>query len=216
MALLDVLTTNHTSFLREPEHFDYLRETVAPWLASRRGGPVRVWCAAASTGEEPYTLLFTLLDCLPRFGMAPDLEIVATDISQRVLDVARRGVYPAERLKGVPPAWLQQYMVRGEGEWAGHYRVKPALASRVRFTRFNLMEIPPPGWSFPVVFCRNVMIYFDRPTQTGVVGRLARCLEPGGYFFVGHAESLTGIEHPLQYVRPAVYRKAAEHRGGQR
>jgi chemotaxis protein methyltransferase CheR len=210
LALIDALTTNHTSFLREKEHFDLVKGPVFDWMKSR--GTLRLWCAASSTGEEPYTLLFTLLDSVEaafgaHVGMAQRVEMLATDISNRVLDMARKGVYSEERLKNVPDQWRRKYFQRGTGQWEGHYRVRPELAARIRFQRFNLMDPVPADWRYPVIFCRNVMIYFDRQTQAAVVDRLARTLEPGGYLFVGHAESLAGIDHALAFVKPAVYRR---------
>ena len=209
LAMIDALTTNHTSFFREAVHFEFLRTEVLAWLRkrwlSRPAADLRIWCAASSSGEEPLTILFSLLEALP--PDQPPIHVMATDISSRVLDRARNGVYPADALKPLPEHWLQRYFLRGEGDWAGYYRVKPTIASHIHYSRFNLMEPIPPGWTFPVIFCRNVMIYFDRQTQSDVVNRLARALEPGGYLFIGHAESLTGIDHPLVFVRPAVYRR---------
>jgi chemotaxis protein methyltransferase CheR len=118
-------------------------------------------------------------------------------------------VYAAERTRALPPGWLPQYFLRGEGTSKGFYQIKPELRAKVEFRRLNLMQPLPWGELFPLVFCRNVMIYFNKATQADLVNRMAACIEPGGYLFVGHAESLTGIDHPLQYVRPAVYRKPA-------
>jgi chemotaxis protein methyltransferase CheR len=211
--LLDALTTNHTSFLREPEHFEFLRTRLLPWLLAARRDPIRVWCAASSTGEEAYSILFTILDAFSQGLAGPSVEVVATDISTRVLRAAESALYTADRVRGVPQAWMRNYFVRERAAGGDRYRVKPEFARLVRFSRFNLMEPVPHGWKFPVILCRNVMIYFDRPTQTGVVRRLAGCLEPGGYLFVGHAESLTGIDHPLDYVQPAIYRRPLDGAG---
>jgi chemotaxis protein methyltransferase CheR len=134
-------------------------------------------------------------------------QVVATDISTQALVTARRGVYPQDRLQGVPQGWFAKYWLKGEGQSAGMCKVKPEVARMVEFRRLNLIEeFSLPG-IYPVVFCRNVMIYFSKETQEQVVGRMARFLEPGGYLFVGHSESLTGIAHTLESVAPAVYRK---------
>lgn len=206
VALIDALTTNHTSFLREQEHFRFLVETILPSIVNR--SKFTVWSAASATGEEPYSILCTLLDG-SRGRRAPDFRVVATDISTKVLEVAKRGVYPAERTRALPPGWLPQYFLRGEGTSKGFYQIKPEFRAKVEFRRLNLMQPLPWRELFPLVFCRNVMIYFNKTTQADLVNRMAACIEPGGYLFVGHAESLTGIDHPLQYVRPAIYRKPA-------
>ena len=204
LAMVDALTTNHTSFLREPAHIEFLCNEILPALAKR--DRVRLWCAASSTGEEPYTLAFSLLEALPA-GSRTRVEIIASDISTRVLEIAQRAVYPAERLQGVPLALQSKYFLRGEGHSQGFYKVKPEVRKLIEFRRVNLVEPYPDMEPFPVIFCRNVMIYFDKPTQERVVNRLSHYLEPGGYLFIGHSESLMGTNQPLEYVRPAVYRK---------
>ena len=202
LAMIDALATNHTAFLREPEHFRFLRDTLVPWLASR--DHVDLWCAACSTGEEVWTLAMVLDEAMPRRA----LRIVASDISNTALAAARRAVYPDGRCQGIPEAWLSRYFTAEPG-CAGSHRVAARLRAMAAFRRINLVE--PYCWPqpFPVIFCRNVMIYFDAETQERVVARLTDQLEPGGYLFVGHAESLARIRHSLEYVRPAVYRKPA-------
>jgi len=203
MALIDALTTNYTSFLRESSHFDRLKQ-ILPALASRPS--IQIWCAASATGEEPYTLAITMLEALGREAHSR-CHVIATDISTQALRAARRGVYPLDRLQEVPQAWFSRYWLKGEGEHAGMCKVKPEVARMVEFRRLNLIErFMLPGL-YPVVFCRNVMIYFSKETQEHVVARIAQFLEPGGYLFVGHSESLTGITHALESVAPAVYRK---------
>ena len=204
--LINALTTNHTSFLREPQHFALLREAVLPALAAR--GAVRIWSAGCSTGEEPYTILFTVAEALPPARLA-QVQILASDISTRVLEKAQAGIYPQERLEGLPPGWAQRFFQRGEGRWEGSVRVKPQWRARIEFRRLNLMEDFSHLPRFHVVFCRNVMIYFDKPTQERLVRRFADRLEPGGWFLIGHSEGLMGVRHELQYVQPAVYRKPA-------
>jgi chemotaxis protein methyltransferase CheR len=205
-AMIDALATNHTAFLREPDHFTFLREEVLPSLANR--DPLEVWCAACSTGEEVWTLAMFLNEACPQRR----ISIAATDISNKALHAAQAAEYTPDRCQGIPAAWLSRYFVPGKGP-AKTYCVAPRIRTQASFRRINLVETFSWGRLFPVIFCRNVMIYFDRQTQEQVVGRLAAMLEPGGYLFVGHAESLTRIPHSLDYVRPAVYRKPVKKEG---
>jgi chemotaxis protein methyltransferase CheR len=206
-AMIDALATNHTAFLREPGHFDFLRHSVVPLLAKRDS--VEVWSAACSTGEEVWTLAFLLNDALT----SRPIRVAASDISKKALSFAERALFPADRCQGLPAAWLSRYFI-AEREPGMSYRVCPRIRSQATFRRINLLE--PYSWhrQFPVIFCRNVMIYFDRETQERVVRQLAACLEPGGFLFVGHAESLSRSAHGLEYVRPAVYRKCDDREGG--
>ena len=206
-AMIDALATNHTAFLREPEHFRFLTERVVPALAAREF--IDVWSAACATGEEVWSLAFVLNDALPD----RTIRVVGTDISTKALAQAQKAVYSIERSPNIPPSWFTRYLRREAAE-PGKYRVADDIRAQGHFRRINLVE--PFSWrrQFPVIFCRNVMIYFDKPTQERLVNRLAASLEPAGYLFVGHSESLTGIRHPLEYVQPAVYRKPAEKREG--
>jgi chemotaxis protein methyltransferase CheR len=210
IELIDALTTNHTSFLRERAHFEFLARAANEEF--RGISTLRVWSAACSSGEEPYSIAMCLAEALAQPPVR-QFRILATDISTRVLDTARRGVYPVGRFADVPPAWLRAHLLRGRGASEGFYKVKPQLAKQVEFARLNLIEPFQERPPFHVIFCRNVMMYFDKPTQQDIVGRLSACLERGGYLFVGHSESLTGIEHALQYVRPATYRNQKSERG---
>ncbi len=200
LAMIDALATNHTSFLREADHFEFLRQTVVPDLARR--DPIDIWCAACSTGEEVWTLAMVLNEALP----GKHIRITASDISTKALRSAERAVYPVARCQGVPPAWISKYFV-ADARPATAYRVTPAVRALAVFRRINLVESYSWPRQFPVIFCRNVMIYFDGATQEKVVAGLASQLEPGGYLFVGHAESLARVSHTLEYVKPAVYRK---------
>ena len=200
LAMIDALATNHTSFLREPDHFQFLRDQVVPWLATR--DDIDVWSAACSTGEEVWTLAMVLDEALPHRRA----RITASDISNKALGFAQRAVYPLERCRGLSAAWLSRYFTP-DGRPPASYRVTSALRTQVVFRRLNLIESYSWPRPFPVIFCRNVMIYFDQPTQERVIAGLAQHLEPGGYLFVGHAESLTRVSHSLEYVRPAIYRK---------
>jgi chemotaxis protein methyltransferase CheR len=206
IELADALTTNFTSFLREQAHFEFLRTEFTAQF--QHTAPVDIWSAASSTGEEPYSILFTLLDSL---GPSADVRVLATDISTRALKAGAAAVYAAERLEGLPEGWLPRYFLKGNGQWQGSYRVRPQFRERVRFQRFNLVTDQPGNirW-FPAIFCRNVAIYFDKPTQAAVAKSLAGALAPGGYLFIGHSESLSGMDHGLSYVQPALYRKSGK------
>lgn len=208
--LVDVISTNHTHFFRELKHFEFLQEQLFPRLRpilQRQRQAFRLWSAAASTGEEPYSLAITLAEELTAHGL--DWRIEATDISRRVLVSAAEGIYADERLVQVRPDWLRRHFQKGTGDWSGHCRVRPELRERVRFQHLNLLQPAYPFQErFHVIFCRNVMIYFDRPTQEALVAKLTEQLLPGGYLMVGHSESLTGIRHSLRGVQPAIYHKA--------
>jgi chemotaxis protein methyltransferase CheR len=209
VELIDALTTNHTNFFREPAHFDFLVNHILSDRESNRH--LRIWSAASSTGEEPYSIAFLAREHLG--AGCPNLpRILATDISTGVLETARRGMYKADRFQGGIPAWLRKHLLRGESRWDGWYRIRPEISAMVDFRRVNLIEPLGDVGHFGVIFCRNVMIYFSRSTQEQVVKQLAACLDPGGYLFIGHSESLTGMDHGLEQIQPAIYRK----RGGRR
>ncbi len=203
IGLIDALATNHTSFFREPAHFDFLRRRALPELQAR--DRFNVWSAACSSGEEPYSIALALLEALGAQA-GRQVRILATDISTKVLKLASAGVYAAERITALDPKLQRSYFLRGERQSEGLFKLRPEVREMVEFRRLNLVEPLPALGPFSLIFCRNVMIYFDVATQETLVNRLAACLEPGGYLFVGHAESLTGIRHPLDYVQPAVYR----------
>ncbi len=206
IGLIDALTTNHTGFLREPAHFDYLRELICTEYRNRTR--FDIWSAASATGEEPYTLLFSALatqDSRPSI----DVRILASDISTRALSIARKGIYTRDRLAALPAAWVTRFFERLRDSSLDQFQVHADLRSRMNFQRINLIDTLPISSTFPVIFCRNVMIYFNKATQTDLVQRLSAKLEPGGYLFVGHSESLSGISHNLRYVRPAVYQRPA-------
>jgi chemotaxis protein methyltransferase CheR len=205
-TMVDALTTNHTSFFREAQHFDYLRKVILPEL--QPAGQIRIWSAACSTGEEPYSIAFTVVEELGQ-SASSKAHILATDISTRVLATGQRGLYPASRFQQVPVDRMRRHLLKGSGPSTGDYMVKKEIKALVEFERLNLMEDFSGVGLFSVIFCRNVMIYFDRETQQNLVNRLAAQLEPGGYLLIGHAESLNGIEHPLKYLCPATYRRMA-------
>ena len=201
--MVDALTTNKTSFLREHAHFDYLRQVVLPTLPQ----PIRIWSAGCSSGEEPYTLGMLLLDH-SMTGTPRDARVLATDISQSMLSAAQAGVYPAEIMSDVPVEWQRRYWARlHPTDESGAMSATPLLRNVVRFAPLNLMEHWPMRGPFDAIFCRNVMIYFDKGTQQRLVERFWGLLRPGGHLFVGHSESLTGATHQFRYVQPAVYVK---------
>lgn len=205
-VMLDCVSTNKTEFFREPQHFAFLRDHVLPNLAQDK--VVRIWSAACSTGEEPYSIAITLAEAIA----APfnwQCHILASDISTRVLATAAAGMYPSEQVRPLGRDLIRRHFLRGVNDNADIVKVKPQLAGMIVFRRINLLKdrYPIKGL-LDVIFCRNVMIYFDRATQAQVLGWLSRCLKPGGYLFVGHAESLSWAATELQYVAPTIYRKA--------
>lgn len=201
--MVDVMTTNKTSFFREPGHFHFLEHNILPDLTSRR---VRFWTAACSSGEEPFSLAIMLKERIPDIERR-DIKILATDISTRMLERARLAVYPEEALRDMHPQFRQKYFEIITQKPVKTYRLSKNIQSIVHFARLNLMDAWPMKGPFTVIFCRNVMIYFDRPTQQKLINRLWDYLEPGGYLFVGHSEGLSAITHKFKYIRPAVYRK---------
>lgn len=205
LRMVDVLTTNKTSFFREPQHFDYLCRHILPAV---RGGEssLRLWCAGCSTGEEPYTIGILLRESVPDLDRR-DVRILATDISTRVLTKARAAIYDEETVSTISPERRQRYLVRVQEQGAPTYQVHPSVRSLVRLARLNLMEEWPMKGPFDVIFCRNVMIYFDAPTRERLVQRYWQMLRPGGHFFVGHSESLSSLATSFRYVQPAVYVK---------
>lgn len=198
---IDLLTTNETHFFREPKHFDFLRDKVLPQHPAGRA--FRVWCAASSSGEEPYSIAMTLAAVLKDRPW----EVQASDLSSRVLERARNGHYAMARAKTIPRPYLQEYCLKGIGSQEGTFLIEPALRGRVQFAQINLIGPLPRMGEFDVIFLRNVMIYFDVPTKKDVVSRLLPHLAPGGHFIVGHSESLNGVSDKLAPVQPSVYRK---------
>jgi chemotaxis protein methyltransferase CheR len=202
--MIDLLTTNHTSFWREPDHFALLTGSALPERLSK-GGKARIWSAACASGEEPYSILMAAAEA----GLdASRIELVGADISSRALRAAQEGVYEAERIASLPVGWRRRYFQAGVGDRSGWVRVRKALRDAVRFERRNLLDPFCELGRFHAIFCRNVMIYFDKEVQERLVNAFAESLEPGGWLFIGHSEGLAGIRHPLRPVAPAVYRKS--------
>ena len=202
-TLIDVMTTNKTSFFRESAHFDYLAEDILPGLDQHR---LRFWSAACSSGEEPYTLAMVLRESIRAIDQK-DILILSTDISNEMLETASAGIYSNDRMAGIPRAFVQKYFKRTTNRAEDSYRVGPELRKLIRLAPLNLMQAWPMKGPFNIIFCRNVMIYFDRPTQQRLVNRFWDLLEPGGFLFVGHSEGLSGIRHDFNYMKPATYKK---------
>lgn len=200
-AFVNALTTNLTAFFREPHHFPVLADYVR-----QLGRPVNVWCSAASTGEEPYSIAITLLEALGRHAQAS--RVFSTDIDTQVLERAQAGVYPAERVAKVESTRLQRYFLKGRGRQSGMVRVRPEVAELVSFAPLNLLherwDLDKP---FDVVFCRNVMIYFDKPTQAQILQRLAKWVVKGGLLFAGHSENFTYVTQDFQLRGQTVYER---------
>jgi chemotaxis protein methyltransferase CheR len=210
VPFLDVVTTNKTDFFREPSHFDYLTKTALPKLGADCGllRPLLVWCAGCSTGEEAYTLAMVLSEyALAHPGFR--FKILATDLCTRVLEKANLAIYKSEAVDPVPTDLRRKYFVRSRDRNTNLVRVVPELRDLVEFHRLNFMESEYAiGAQADVIFCRNVIIYFDRSTQEQVLQKLARCLTPNGHLFLGHSETLHGLNVPLVPVAPALYKKS--------
>ncbi|PUA29245.1 MAG: SAM-dependent methyltransferase [Cellvibrio sp. 79] len=199
-VMLDLLTTNETYFFREPAHFNFLRDHIIPQQGQQK---MRVWCAASSTGEEAHSIAMVLSDALGKCNW----DILATDISSKVLEQARTGVYRAERISHIPHNYLQRFCRRGIGEFDGMLAVVPSLRSRISFEQHNLLHARPANEQFDVVFLRNVLIYFDQPTKQKVLENILKNLRPGGWLILGHCESVSGLDVDVKVMRPSIYRK---------
>lgn len=199
------VTTNHTFFMREADHFDYFRDTVLPYIEDKyaRQKEINIWCAASSSGEEPSTLQMIMQDYFD--GKGWNTELLATDISSQALDKAVHSVYPNDKVAALPDGWRKKYFKRYDDS---NSVLTDQIQKNITYRKFNLME---PRFSFKkkmhVIFCRNVMIYFDNETRDQVVGKFYDIIEPGGYIFIGHSESLTHTKTAFKYIMPAVYRK---------
>ena len=210
-GLLDAISTNTTHLFRESRHFDLLREIVTRWAADRtrrtHDHTLRIWSAGCSSGEEPYSIVMVAHDALSNHP-ALELKILATDLSIQMLSRAKLGLFETHRVGTVPPALKNRYLRKTRQNEDVMLQVAPELRGLVKFARLNLMDPTFPFRNgFHVIFCRNVMIYFDRPTQQSLVNKFVGHLKDGGYLMIGHSESLSGVEHPLSYVEPTVYRK---------
>ncbi len=203
--MLNKLTTNYTYFLRESGHFDFLKNTILPALVQQKKNKVlSIWSAGCSSGEEPYTISMVLKDYFGSQASIWDTRVLATDISQRVLSHAQNATYDPAALENVPPKWKTEYFRKAPD---GQYTVAPQIKSNVIFRTFNLMKPIEFKIKFDVIFCRNVMIYFDQPTKDALVQRFYQATNPGGYLLIGHSESLNKDKLAYKYIMPATYQK---------
>ncbi len=215
---LNAVSTNETHFFREPKHFQFLRDDLIPiWMSRADAGlmprRLRIWSAACATGEEPYSLAMVMSDRLPA-ASGWDVEIQATDLSTNAVERARTGVWSIGKADEISPEYLKTYMLKGTGRQQGKMKAGPEIRSMVRFGRVNLNdEVYPPTGPFDVIFCRNVLIYFDLDSKVRVLHRLLNYLAPDGYLFLGQVESVHGLTDRLRAVGPTVYALAADHLG---
>ena len=204
--LLNKLTTNHTFFLREQEHYDFMKQTALPYFEkTKKDNKISIWSAACSSGEEPYT---NVMACMEYFGAkaaAWKIEVQATDISMRAMTKAKEAIYHKDSMKNLPESWKKKYFTPVGNDC---FKVAPTVTEKVTFKTYNLMEpIPYRAYPFDIIFCRNVMIYFEHDTKIAVVNRLYDSLIPGGYLFIGHAESITRDATKYKFIKPAIYLK---------
>jgi len=208
--LASAISTNVTAFFREVHHYDLLANELLPrWLHERRrdGDRLRIWSAGCSTGEEPYALAMVLAEAIEQSGSRLDAKILATDLSPQALETARKGVYPLERIAGISPERCRRWMLRGDGAYEGLACVHPRLRELVTIEPLNLLHTWPMRGPFDAIFCRNVVIYFDQPTKRRLFHRYAELLPAGGYLFLGHSESLHGVNDEFELIGRTVYRK---------
>jgi chemotaxis protein methyltransferase CheR len=202
--MVDLLTTNETYFFREEAHFEFLTKTIVAQHPS--GSPFNIWSAASSTGEEIYTISFVLAETL---GLDANWAVTGSDISTAVLATAQRGLYWLDRTRGLPQSYLRKYCLKGVRTQEGGFMIAPEIKRHTRFLQVNLNQTLPVLGKFHVIFLRNVMIYFDAETKRRVVARLVEQLLPGGYFIVGHSESLNGLTDTLRAIKPTIYQLPA-------
>ena len=206
-AMLDAITTNHTSFFREPQHFDYLAQSVLPPLRDRSlVTPILGWSAGCSTGEEPYSIALTAAQVVGE-DAGRRVRLLASDISTRAIARAGAGLFRADKMTELPRHLVLKYFQKAVGSQPGLLQVTAPVRQLVEFRRLNLLHPAPPGPPFDFIFCRNVMIYFDRAAQQRVIDTLEARLAHGGYLFVSHSEGLSGLRHGLTWVAPAIYRR---------
>ena len=206
--IINRITTNHTYFLRESDHFEFFRTDVLPWIESLHdGNDFRIWSAGCASGEEPYSLSIFIMEYFAARGLKQvnfDTTILASDISEKVLIEASNGIYQNENLTGMPPGWLAKYFTDlGDGS----YKVKPELRANVAYKKINLLDPITVRKPYHVIMCRNVMIYFDTETRNSLIKKFFGALTEGGYLFIGHSESLTSFTNGFNYIKPSVYRK---------
>ena len=204
IELINLVSTNVTNFFREEKHFEFMRNVWYPNFEFSHANPVKIWCAASSSGEEPYSLSITMMELV---GDKYPYEIFASDISMKVLNMAKRGVYPNKNIENLDSKMVKKYFQAGKGKAEGYVKIKKEIQRCVKFERINLIEPFKHPHNFDLIFCRNVMIYFDMPTKEAIVNKFYNYMNKGAYLMIGHSESLNGLSHPFQYVQPATYRK---------
>lgn len=206
--MIDLVSTNKTDFYREAAHFDFMKEVVLPnFIVGDSPQPFKIWSSASSSGEEAYTIAMVISEFIEN-NRKIDFEILGTDISARILEKAKLGIYPIDRVDVIPISQKKKYLLRSKDQENPMVRIVPNLRAKARFQRLNLMDssynVPK---DFDIIFCRNVLIYFDRETQEKVINKLCMHLKPGGYFFLGHSESISGIDVPLKLLKPTMFVK---------
>ncbi|MGC8802758.1 MAG: CheR family methyltransferase [Bacteroidales bacterium] len=207
--MIDVVSTNKTDFFREPVHFEFLAQEIVPLFArtTELRYPMKIWSAGCSSGEEPYTVAIVLMECREKYPTL-DFQILGTDVSTRILQTALDAIYKENRIEGIPLQILKKYFLRSKDRTNPTVRLIPEIRRKVSYMRLNLMEsVYPVPDMYDVIFCRNVLIYFDRPTQERVINKLCMYLKPGGYFFLGHSESIMGMTVPLRQIKPTIFVK---------
>jgi len=207
--MINVVSTNKTDFFREPAHFEFLFDTALPeYYAKNKTEPIKIWSSACSSGEEPYTIAMVISEFGRQKGVSLLHHILGTDISTDILDKAQRGIYKDERIAEIPDSYRKRYFMSNKDPQKKLVRIVPELRRNTSFMRLNLMDSSYPiGDQFNIIFCRNVLIYFDRPTQEAVINKLCDHLAPGGYFLLGHSESATGMHVPLTTLRPTIFKR---------
>lgn len=206
VSFVNTITTNHTFFMREQDHFYYFKDEVLPYLKRQiKDNDLRIWCSACSSGEEAYTIAMILDEFFGNEKANWDTKILATDLSTKVLSIAKKGIYSSESVKPLPSLWKMNYLKKLDSE---NYSIMDSIKNQVIYRRLNLMSRAFPfRKKFHAIFCRNVMIYFDNKTKIELINKFYDLTEPGGYLFIGHSESISRDESKYKYVRPAVYRK---------
>lgn len=205
-TFIDKITTNYSYFNREMDHYDFLMNTIIPAQARAQKASINIWSAGCATGEEPYNIAMAVDSTLGYKRNAWNVSVTATDVSTRALSVARKGVYPEAELKGMPEEWKSNYMTALPD---GNYKVNDNIRRSVFFSRFNLMD-PFPHRMYDVIFCRNVMIYFKQQTSQAILKKFYSSLSEGGYLFIGHSETISGIMTEYKYVQPSIYQKVTK------
>lgn len=209
IMLIDAMTTNLTEFFREPQHFDYLRNVVLPEYAKQGRTSIKIWSAGCSTGQEPYTLAIVLSEFIRQnSSMLRGFSVLATDVSTQVLDKASVAVYDMQAVAAIPKDIKHRYFLKSKNEINPQVRLKQDIRNHVEFMRINFMD-DDFGFrdTMQVIFCRNVLIYFDKPTQERVIKKFMNYLEPGGFLFLGHSETIFGMDLPLKTVAPTVFQR---------